>query len=258
MDLLPNELIDKIILNIEYPDIIKFRSFLTTYAYYQSMSNNIIDVIKSGDINNLNHIKKDIDKISYTIFDIIIIHGNLNHIYNLMLWSYYNNYQYTIMSLNILSFLECPYKKEMILKFLYNKKYKFSKIHYSVGVRTNNIELIKFLIKIGIDKDHASINYAIEQKNYKMVKWLLENNIGNNQDVFYKIISIENAYNEHNKTSTLLSYALECEYIPINIKKIKHNVPDIPYLQFILIHLLGIKNLNKLIKEEITIILKNL
>lgn len=256
METLPNEIIDKIVLYIEYPEIIKFRKYITKYAYYKTMSNDIIDIVKGGDIINLNYIKKDIDKIHYTIFDIIIIHSNINNIENLMLWSYFNNYKYSIVSLNILSFLDCDIKKEIVLKFLYRKRYKFNKIHYTVGVKTNNFILINFLVKIGIQKDHSVIDYAITQKNCKMIKFLVENNIGNNHTIFPKLMTMIQ-YNFENKME-FISWLTQCNNVPINIKTIKETVKDSDYLQFILINLLAIKNLSEFVKTDIEECLKNL
>lgn len=257
MNILPNEIIDNIILYIDYPDIIKFRKYLTKYAYYKSMSSDIIKIIQNGDIPNLNYIKKDIDKISYTIFDIIIIHSTFSNLYDLLLWSYYNGYIYSIMTLNILSFLECSIKKQIVLSFLYNKKYKFNKIHYSVGVKTNNIELIKFLIKIGIEKDHSIIDYAIQQKNFKMIKWLVENNIGNDDNVLIKLLYMNYDITDC-KNIQILEYIINCEYIPINIKKIKQAIKNNSYLKFILINLLSVSRMSKILEKEILLTIKNL
>jgi hypothetical protein len=256
MNSLPNEIIDKIVLYIEYPEIIKFRKYITKYAYYKTMSNDIIDIVKGGDITNLNYIKKDIDKIHYTIFDIIIIHSSIDNIENLLLWSYFNNYKYSIVSLNILSFLDCDVKKEIVLKFLYRKKYKFNKIHYTVGVKTNNIVLINFLIKIGIQKDHSVIDYSISQKNCKMIKFLIENNIGNDHTIFPKLMLMIQC-NFENKME-FISWITQCSNVPINMKTIREMIKDPDYLQFVLINLLAIKNLSEFIKANIKECLKNL
>lgn len=257
MNILPNEIIDIIILSIPYPDIIKFRKYLTRYAYYKSMSTDIIKIVQNGDIVNLNYIKKDIEKISYTIFDIIVIHSSFEKLYDLLLWSYYNNYTYSIMTLNIISFLDCNIKKEIVLKFLYNKKYKFNKIHYSIAVKTNNMELIKFLTRIGIEKDHTIIDYAISQKNFKMIKWLVENNIGNDINLFVKLIRM-NIDIIDSKNLQILDYVINCEYIPINIKKISESIQDKTYLKFVFINLLSTPRLPRMIEEEILRMIKNL
>jgi hypothetical protein len=178
---LPQELIDKIILESDNRTIIQNRNILSNYAILLSYKKNIIDMIKDNDIEALNYNKTEIQHSKEYVFNKIIIHSEYENVEDLLNWAYANEIYPTMITIKLLLLIDNNINKlKTILNVMYNNNYKFSIYHYLFGIEWRNITLLKFLL----EKNINYYNYAeeitksiIKTRNIELIEWSLNNNL---------------------------------------------------------------------------------
>lgn len=174
--ILPQELIDIIILKSDNKTIIENRNILSDYAKRCSYNKSIIDMIKDNDIEALNY-----NTLKENIFNKILVHAENENIENLLNWAYSKQLYPTMITMKLLLLLDDNTDKVYnILNIMYNNEYKFNIYHYLFGIEWRNLTLLKFLLEKKIDYYKYSDDITksiIKTKSVYIINWCLENHL---------------------------------------------------------------------------------
>jgi len=205
---LPQEIIDYIIMRFADADTIKkTRSYLSEYAYKQTMKLNIKDVLHDDDLVNFMYLQHHNLLNRAVIYELCFLYASYDNLtlYLDLLRIY--GYKLNTFTFKFIFIAIDDKKIPMILDWLYKTRFYFTQMHYQIATEVESKYLVMFLLRIGVPIDHTVIYKACIDSKFKFVKFLLKHNIGNTLELFDFMLE--------NQLLEMIVYTME--YIPIII-----------------------------------------
>lgn len=189
MGILPQELIDNIILLSDYEIIKQNRDLLSEYAYKKSINIPFNKMLEYGDIHALManmHILKNCEE---TVINRIIVHTKEEYLQELLDWAKKLGYTWNEFTIRLILIKNSRKTSIIALQYLLNSGFNFHSYYYNLSVYWENYEFILFLIKYKVKPNLGITETCVNKRNTKLLHFCLKHNLIDLTTVYKYIVS---------------------------------------------------------------------
>ncbi len=177
MVILPQELIDYIILLSDYEAIKQSRHLLSRYAYNQSINLPFNKMLEYGDIHALSYNTEALKNTEKTLINRIIVHTREEYLETLLNWATMNHYTWNEFTIRLILIKNCDYTTRITLDYLLKNGFNFHSYYYNLSVYWENYEFILFLIKNKIKPNLCITETCINKRKIKLLHFCMKHNL---------------------------------------------------------------------------------